>query len=246
MAATPWRHEVFYPESDGKPMGETGIHVTVLLGLLGLVRQFFRDREDVYAAANMFLYYIEGDPRSCVVPDLYVARGVAGKHERRTFQVWKEGRPPVFVLEVTSPSTRREDLHRKRDLYARLGVEEYFLFDPLDEYLDPPLQGFELDAAGRYLPKAPLLDGALTSRTLGLTFRPAENGLRLVETATGEALLDLEELARERDEARAASRRDRAARQEAEAVAREAEARMAAETAARRALEERLARLEGK
>ena len=259
MAAIPLRHEVFYPESDGKPMAETGLHVNEMLKLLGLLKHHFRHQTDVYASANMFLYYVEGDPRSCVAPDLFVAKGVVGNHERRTYQVWREGRPPCFVLEVTSDSTRRIDLYKKKDLYARIGVAEYFLFDLLGDYLKPPLQGFELDE-GRYRPLAPLLDGALVSQTLGLTFRPTSEGLRLFETATGEPLLGLQEMAErlevvsekletvsekleevtvEREAAEEAARQERRAREEAEA-------RLAAETAARRALEERLARLEGK
>jgi hypothetical protein len=75
MAAIPLRHEVFYPESDGQPMAETGMHVTELAKLLGLLKHHFRHQTDVYASANMFLYYAEGDPRSCVAPDLYVAKG---------------------------------------------------------------------------------------------------------------------------------------------------------------------------
>ncbi len=50
---------------------------------------------------------------------------------------------PSFVLEITSSSTRREDL-AKRGRYAAWGVAEYFLYDPWEEYLDPPLQGFAL------------------------------------------------------------------------------------------------------
>lgn len=231
MAAIPLRHEVFYPESDGKPMAETGLHVNELFKLLGLLKQHFRQKTNVYTSANMFLYFVEGDPRSCVAPDLFVARGVAGNHERRTFQVWREGRPPCFVLEVTSDSTRRIDLHKKKDLYARIGVAEYFLFDLLGDYLKPPLQGFELEE-GRYRPMAPLLDGALVSRTLGLTFRPTTEGLRLFETATGEPLLGWPETSAQLEETTA-----RLA---------EATSRLQAEIAARRALEERLARLEGK
>jgi Uma2 family endonuclease len=46
------------------------------------------------------------------------------------------------VIETTSRKTRRKGTVQKPELYARLGVREYFLFDPHEEYLDPPLQGY--------------------------------------------------------------------------------------------------------
>ena len=68
-----------------------------------------------------------------------------------TYLLWNEPKGPDFVLEVTSPSTRRADERRKRDVYASLGVSEYFLYDPRAEYLTPPLQGYRLQE-GKYRP----------------------------------------------------------------------------------------------
>ena len=47
---------------------------------------------------------------------------------------------PDWVCEVLSPSTRRFDLHGKRPVYAREGVEHLWLVDPLDR----TLEAFEL------------------------------------------------------------------------------------------------------
>jgi Uma2 family endonuclease len=38
--------------------------------------------------------------------------------------------PPLLVVEVHSPSTRRVDLHRKREIYQSTGVQSYLLLDP--------------------------------------------------------------------------------------------------------------------
>ena len=37
------------------------------------------------------------------------------------------------------------DTVQKLRQYAKLGVAEYYLFDPLGEFLKPPLQGYHLD-----------------------------------------------------------------------------------------------------
>lgn len=132
-----------YPTTDGEPMAETGFHVTLIAYFLAMLRSLFRDRDDVYVGANMFLYYREDNPAKKVAPDLFVVFGVPN-HERRIWRTWEEGKGPDVVFEFTSKSTWDEDLGSKKGLYAWLRVREYFLFDPLNEYLQPRLQGFRL------------------------------------------------------------------------------------------------------
>ena len=154
--------QIYYPESDGKPMGETDVHIDAVIYLREALRDYFRDDQQVYAAGNMLLYYEEGNPAACVAPDAFVVQGVA-KRERRTYRLWEEGQPPSVVFEVTSRGTRLEDLGTKRAVYAMLGVREYFVYDPLGEYLRPPLQGYQLQE-GEYQRMPPGAEGALTSR----------------------------------------------------------------------------------
>lgn len=187
MAAIPLKHEVHYPESDGRPMGETDQHITEILDLIAILRERYRAAADVYVGGDMLLYYVEGDPGRCVCPDVFVAFGIPKEPPRRSYFLWREGRPPSLVIEVTSKGSRREDVEKK-ELYARLGVEEYFLHDPLGEYLKPSLQGFRLEK-GKYLPIPPAMDGSLTSRLTGLTLRREGEGLRLLDTQSGEPLL---------------------------------------------------------
>jgi Uma2 family endonuclease len=143
---------VHYPESDGKPMGETGFHVNAILSLHAAFLIAFRGRTDIYVASDMFLYYERGNPRAVKAPDVMVIKDTHNQ-ERRTFKLWVENVEPSAIFEITSDETRREDATTKPEVYARIGVPEYFLFDPLGDYLDPPLQAYRLDGAAT--PRSP-------------------------------------------------------------------------------------------
>ena len=179
--------QVHYPESDGKPMGETDVHIDALIYLREALRDYFRDDPQMYVAGNMLLYYEEGNPTACVSPDVFVVQGVA-KRERRTYRLWEEGHAPMVVFEITSRASRLEDLGTKRAIYAMLGVGEYFLYDPLGEYLRPALQGYRLQD-GEYQRIPPEGDGGLTSQALGLELRVEDGRLRVINPVTGERLL---------------------------------------------------------
>jgi Uma2 family endonuclease len=192
MNAIPLRRDVHYPESDGKPMGETEIHIREIIYLFEALDEHLREVPDVYVGADMLLYYVEGNPRQFVVPDVFVTLGVP-RGQRRIYKLWEEGRPPSLIVEVTSDSTRTEDVSRKKDLYERLGVEEYILYDPLQDYLRPPVQGFRL-VKGSYQPMPTGTDGEVLSLTTGVSLRIEERGIRAVDTATDRPLLSNEEV----------------------------------------------------
>ena len=187
---------VEYPCSDGQPMAETEFQLIPLIDAISALRSHFAGREDVYVVGNMFLYYQEGNPRAVVAPDLFAVVG-APKHWRHTYKLWEEPKAPDFVLEVTSRSTRKVDQGRKRDIYASLGVGEYWLFDPTGDWLAPRLQGLRLHEGGyRPMPSVPTVDGGLLlhSEALGLDVRlEAGEVLRFHDPATGQDLLSYEE-----------------------------------------------------
>ena len=183
--------EVEYPESDGEPMGETGFHVRASMLLYEALRQFFRSRDDVYVAADMFLYYEQGNPHASKAPDVMVIKGVE-KHERRTFKVWEEQARPCVVFEVTSRSSMLEDMVVKSILYASLGVREYFLFDPLHEYLEDTLVGFRLEGKD-YVVIPPDREGRVFSEELGVLLSPDQEILRVIDPQTGNPVPSLDE-----------------------------------------------------
>jgi Uma2 family endonuclease len=221
---------VHYPESDGKPLGETDQHRDLMTDLIFALKWFLANMR-AYVAGNLFVYFEEGNPKAVVAPDVFVVLGVQ-QRQRRIYQAWKEGaRLPDLVIELTSKKTRIADQTTKPQLYARLGVREYFLFDPYGEYLEPRLQGYRL-VDGAYVP---MPEYPLRSVMLGLDLREEDNALRLYNPNTGVRLptaAEVELSRRVAEEARV-NAEDRLlieaeARREAEARADEQAARAAA------------------
>jgi Uma2 family endonuclease len=196
-----------YPDSDGRPMGDTDFHNLALTYLRQGLEDHFAGVPDVYVASNLILYYQEGDPAKRRDPDVLVAKKV-GKHRRRFFRIWEEKAVPRVLWEVVSRKTWRIDVGEKRRLYARLGVQEYFLFDPEIRYLNPPLQGFRL-VKGKSVPMKPNADGSLTSKELGLRFLADGDRVRLFDVKTGQEILSRRERA-EAEMFRAAREKERA------------------------------------
>ena len=237
---------VEYPCSDGASMGETDIHIDCIIYVRNALMWHYERcaQADVYVSANSFLYYEKGNPRAVVAPDVYVVLGAPG-HLRDSYLLWNEPKGADFVLEVTSASTRRDDERRKRDVYAALGVNEYFLYDPRGEYLTPALQGYRLrDGTYEPLPAVTMLPGRGTtvqSEVLGLEFRDVreERRLRLHDPLAGQELLTHRESELAREEEATARRQEAAARLTAET-------RIEQEVAARQAAEARSADLEAR
>lgn len=197
MNAIPLEQEVEYPISDGQPMAESPLHLKVMFDLIeGLTRRY-AEVSDVWVGGNLFLCYERGNPAACLAPDVLVAKGVVADRMRHNYLLWEEKVPPCLVVEVTSRKTRREDQVKKKNVYERIGVEEYILFDPSGEYLRPRLQEYRLQGGlqgGRYGAVRLEEDGSLLSQATGLRLRPEGKRLRLVDEATGEPVLWPEEV----------------------------------------------------
>jgi len=174
----------YYPESDGEPMAETDTHRNLMIYLIEALTDRYRDDPQVYVAGNLFLYYAEGDPTSAIAPDVFVVFGIP-RGNRRVYKVWEEGKGPDVVIELTSKGTMWKDRGAKKGIYEALGVTEYFLYDPLQEYLSPLLQGYRLTGDGYRR----IEEQSVVSDVLGLELRDEEGFLRLYDLETGEKLL---------------------------------------------------------
>ena len=199
-----------YPDSDGLPMAESESQFWPILYVGAALDCYFQARDDVYVVGNLLLYYQEGDDKKSVSPDLMVVFG-ASKHIRSSYLLWEEPKAPGFVLEVASEGTYRNDRGEKRDIYADMGVLEYWQCDPVGDYLRPPLLGFRL-VEGRYVPiPVTVMEGNMLvghSEVLGLELRltPGElvrDVLRFYDPMIGKPLRSLREEVQVREEAEA-------------------------------------------
>jgi Uma2 family endonuclease len=227
MPRTPSRPNLWkngYPTSDGKS-ADSDWHRDLMWSHIDILKRWYVSRRRVYVSGNLLLYYEEGNRRRRVSPDVFVVKGVAN-HLRPNYLLWEEGKGPDVVIELTSSMTRREDLRTKIPLYQdMLHVKEYFLFDPLGDYLSPRLQGHRL-RQGQYRPIRPVA-GRLPSQVLRLHLEASGHQLRLFNPATGcwlSATLELLVQAKaghlQIAEAHMALQDDEAARQQAEAEVR--------------------------
>jgi Uma2 family endonuclease len=211
--------EVTYPESDGKPMGETDVHRAWMIRIYDLLAHRYRGQR-VYIGSDLLLYFVEGQPARYLVPDDFVVLDSDPGH-RRTFLTWKEGRVPNVVFEVTSQWTRREDEVFKPKTYAEIGVRELFLYDPTADYLKPPLRGYRLDDDQQYVVIEPNAQGQIESLELGVVLQLNGRDLLMTDAHTRQRLLTEAESERE------ARQHEREARLAAEQRAAAAEAELA-------------------
>ncbi|NEQ05221.1 MAG: Uma2 family endonuclease [Moorea sp. SIO4E2] len=236
--------EIFYPDSDGKPMTESDPTRDYLIYGVNALKSYFKNREDVYVSGNLFIYYQKGEPDQVVSPDVFVVFGVENK-QRRSYKTWEEGgKLPSWVLEITSKSSRNSDQTTKSQLYQTMGVLEYFQYDPTGDYLNPPLKGLLL-VKGKYkpIPSKSLGDGdfSIDSEVLGLELQVHQGKLEFFDQKLGTKLLNFQELEIAYERAKLEQTTETQARQQAELErAAEAQARQRAEEGLQNAISQLL------
>ncbi len=153
------------PYDDEEPL-ESQRHLFQIMLLIETLKQHWADRDDFFAGGNMFVYFStaqikKNDFRG---PDFFVATGVDGKRERKSWVVWEEGKSPDMVIEFLSESTADFDCGAKMKIYHdRVRVPEYFYYDPFAG----ELAGFITNGL-EYQSKAPDEDGRLICNATGL------------------------------------------------------------------------------
>lgn len=129
-------------------------------------------------------------------PDLLVAFDVdpAAYHRRRAYVISDQGKPPDFIMEVASPSTRRMDSTTKRNDYAALGILEYWRFDETIGGGLPKLAGDRLaDDQYEPIPIEEISEDVLQgySQALNLYLRWVRGGLEWHDPDTGRHIVTM-------------------------------------------------------
>jgi Uma2 family endonuclease len=126
----PTSSEVFYPESDGKPMADNTKQFRWIVVIEQNLEWMFRDDANVFVAGDLLWYPVEGNNTLCTAPDAMVAFS-RPKGDRGSYQQWREGSvAPQVVFEILSPGNTKREMARKLVFYQQYGVEEYYVYDP--------------------------------------------------------------------------------------------------------------------
>ena len=144
---------IFY--EDPEPVEDGMQQAPVIMRVGSMLTDYFRGEPEVFVSTGGFIFYDPANGNRRIAPDVYIALDVDAEgiwENLANYWMWEVGKPPDFVLEVASPSTASNDLGHKRDLYARLGIAEYWRLDPTGgDLYGQPLSGERL-VDGEYRP----------------------------------------------------------------------------------------------
>lgn len=145
--------DIFYEEPE--PPEDALVQERTVHRIIHLLWELYEDRADVFISGIFYVAYDPSDGNRRVQPDCFVVFDVDSDAIRQNlpnFWIWEVGKAPDLAIEVASPSTAANDLGYKRDLYAQLGIAEYWRFDPTGgELYGQPITGERL-VDGEYLP----------------------------------------------------------------------------------------------
>ena len=207
---------VVYPESDGKPMADNTKQARWIVILYDNLLALLAEVADVFVAADVLWYPVEGEPETRFAPDVLVAFG-RPRGDRGSYKQWEEGGvAPQVVFEVLSPGNGYAEMADKFDFYERHGVEEYYVYDP------------DKNTLVMYLRRGDLLrrvrpGEGLVSPRLGVRFQLTEPEMT-VYRPDGRPFLSFDQLEAEHVRAEEARRQAVERAEQAEKRAQEAEA----------------------
>jgi Uma2 family endonuclease len=185
-------NEIIYPDSDGLPMADNTKQFRWITTIHGNLDWLFRDEALVFVAGDLLWYPVEGNPKYRVAPDVMVVFG-RPKGDRGSYKQWQEDNiAPQVVFEILSPGNTEGEMDRKLQIYARCGVEEYYIYDP-DRYI---LKGYQR-SEDLYLERIDEMTG-WTSPRLGINFQLNGTELQLIHP-DGRIFETFDNIATERD-----------------------------------------------
>ena len=173
----------FHPTEEDL-MGETSLHRS-LIDSLALVLKWLLQGQLCAIYENLNFYQTANPKEYPLAPDIAVIKGVSFQYVR-SWRVGKTGPAPQVVFEIASEETWNNDLHEKPGKYARMGVAEYFAYDPNEQPLERKtgrrLFGWQLDPTEGVMREMRLrADGSLWSAQLQSVLVPQSDHLRLYD-----------------------------------------------------------------
>ncbi len=121
---------IIYPDSDGKPMSDNTRQYQYIILLQVNLDDMFAENPDVFVAADLLWYPLQGRPSICAAPDTMVIFGRPKGH-RGSYKQWAESNiAPQVAFEILSPSNSWKEMADKRKFYESYGVDEYYEYDP--------------------------------------------------------------------------------------------------------------------
>ncbi|HRI65087.1 MAG TPA: Uma2 family endonuclease, partial [Polyangium sp.] len=87
----------------------------------------------ISVGGDQFIYYVEGEPRYCLAPDVFVKLGKEIKNFDSWF-TWEDGIPELAVEIVSTSDRMKLTWEEKLERYIVSGMHEVVRFDPKFEY----------------------------------------------------------------------------------------------------------------
>lgn len=182
--------EIIYPSSDGKPMAESTIQYKLIVKIKEGCESLFKDDPNVFVAADLLWYPVEGRPDISQAPDVMVVFG-RPKGDRLSYIQYREDNiTPQVVFEIRSHNDSQTKMNQKLSFYHRYGVEEYYVYDPQRNELEG------LQIINRSLEVIEPIEGWVSPR-LGVRFELGSEGLEIYRP-DGEKFLSYAELEEQR------------------------------------------------
>jgi Uma2 family endonuclease len=115
-------------------IGESAAQSQLIGYLINVLRWLYR-ADDWFVVSNLNIYRSRKYREYPLAPDVAVFKGVVVTNPAaRTLRSWrlyeKDRSPPQVVFEIASAETWKEDLNDKPLQYAKLGILEYYAYDP--------------------------------------------------------------------------------------------------------------------
>jgi len=168
--------EIIYPSSDGKPMADSTTQFDLMVKIQDGCESLFKNDPNVFIAADLLWYPVEGRNDIFQAPDTMVIFG-RPKGDRLSYLQFREDHiAPQFVFEIRSYKDTQTKMDEKFSFYNRYGVEEYYVYK-LDED-EKDLSGWQRMEGN--LEVIEQMRGWVSPR-LGIRFELGEDGLEIYE-----------------------------------------------------------------